>query len=1012
MEKAFLQTVAERLLGQGRPEDLAALAQTHVVLPTRRACLYVKHYLAQAANQTLVAPNLFAIDDFIAELTDKVIPDSVTLLFGLYESYQQFDPSPSHNLDKFAPLGSAILNDFNLLDKNLVPANELFDYLEEAKAIERWAEELGQETDLLRERLGPNSSVTGYYQFWQYLKLTYWHFREKLLAQGMAYMGLAYRVVAEDLAGTLERHPLQKLVLAGFNQLSKSEAAIFNQLRQRGLAELYWDADAFYIGERAPGKPAPQHEAGYYFRKYQAEAQLLPLTLTLNPQIERYIGTQPQQITFVGCSNQVAQAKLAGHLLEQHLRGVIDRGELDEFKKSPNQVAILLPDEGLLLPVLHSLPIVEHGGVSLAVKDHINVTMGLSMDKTPLFSLVDQLFELQNNFGYNEARQPMVYHQDLVKLLRHPYIQYSGAYQDYFDFVQDHLKQVQDQNLVYVPLADLGAKGRELAQLAHSRGQTPPPDFYGVLFRAWGDSTEAALDNLYELTAMLHGLFDGGNNILESEYLLSLFSLLKRIDRVLGNYKKTLGVHTFRFFLNETIRTEVAPFTGEPLSPVQVMGMLESRAIDFRYVIVLSCNEGVLPRGKLNNSVVPYDLRMRYHIPTHTENDATVAYTFYRLLHRAKQLTFVYVTAGNTGEMSRFLLQIEAEMAQLPHLSLHKQQLVLDLPQQAPPELQVEKTPDVLAKIREYLANGVTPSHINLYVRDPLEFFQRHILKLDEARTLEEDMELQTFGTVVHDFLEQTLKQYENQALTPEQLKAIADDTALHDQLLEAIIKKHRPGLVTDRGKNYLLKKVAAWLLETFFNQEAQQTGYHLVAQETELKTQLDVPLPSGERVPVTVKGKADRIDVQQGKLRIVDYKTGGYTPADLKARHLTELLENEHKGKVIQLFLYKYLVMCEIAIGSLDTKLPPHLPRANLLADVSLVQPGFYFFRKLKEGFIGYKLEEEAQTDLTIFQQQAEQLLTDFVSRLLDPTVPFARQPPTPSEGEGEDPESEATSE
>jgi len=1026
----FLHQVAEQLLGNRSPEELMQLSDCHIVLPTRRACLYMKHYLARLAGQTFFAPEILAVDDFIAQITDKIIPDGVSLLFELYESYKQFDHSPDHNLDRFAPLGSAILSDFNLLDKNLVPANDLFDYLEEAKAIDRWAEELGEEPDSLRERLQGRSTITSYYEFWHFLKLTYHHFRHKLLAKGAAYMGLAYRTVEENLDQTVERNHLTKIIFAGFNQLSKSEESIFAQLQQRGLAEVYWDTDRFYIfGEqtqnRAGELPAlpSQHEAGHYFRKYLRQG-LIKLGNTPLTRLGDSIAHQPKEIRLIGCSNKVAQAKLAGDLLATEIRRLVAEGTLDEFRKTLNHTAILLPDESLLMPMLHSLPVLtkENDGIDFALKDYINVTMGLSMDKTPLFNLIDDLFAMQDNFAVGEQRETLVYHKDVVKLLRHPYIQYSAYYQTHFDAIQDQLKKINDDNQVYVPLTDLWQKGKEIAQvspltLSNSAGEGSiggeNVNFYQTLFRSWDNSTEAALQNLYDLTATLHRLFDGENNILESEYLLTLYGLLKRIDTVLGPYKKGLSVRTFRFFLYETIRSAIVPFTGEPLSPVQLMGMLESRSLDFTNVIVLSCNEGVLPKGKLTNSVVPFEMRLRHGMPTHTENDATFAYTFYRLFHRAQRITLIYTTATSstmgTSEKSRFLTQIEAEMKHFAHVQLDKQQMVLALPESDQALLEVEKTEAIVIKIKEYLQHKVTPSAINLYVRDPLAFFQRYILKLDEPTELEEEMLVRTFGTVIHDFLDQVLKKYETREITTDNLAAICAREGENQQLLDEIIKKYKPGMITDRGKNFILKRVAGFLLQTFLTKEAGRAPFFIVQQETKMQSVLKVDVAAGDPVTVRLEGTADRIDFREEKLRIIDYKTGSYEKADLKAATFQDLLTDPKKGKVVQLMLYKYLLIQQLKAGKLDGNLPSHVWPEQLLDSLDNIQSGFYFFRKLQSSdLVDYTLEEESPGNLPLFTVQVERFVTSFVNDLLDPRKPFRRhQPETDEENDnlGSDP-------
>lgn len=967
----FLERVADSLLREHIARSgWEALISWHLVLPTHRACLYMKQYLAKAAPHSFIAPEILAADDFIARIAGITVLDQVSLLFSLYESYRLFDTDPNHNLDRFAPLGTAVLRDFDLIDKNMVEADKLFDYVEQAKAIERWAEELGQDIAFLQAKIGQNSTVPAYYQFWQYLKNTYFHFRAKLLKQNAAYTGLAYRTVAENAEKIAAEKQLKKVFFIGFNQLAAAEIQIFQRFRQLGIAEFYWDTDEFYVVEQ------PQHEAGFYLRRHQKEG-LIPPDYAWGKSLTE----TPKQIDVIAVSNQVTQAKLCGELLQKAVLEKVQTDGIAAFKQAINYVGVLLPDEAMLMPVLYALPVVNWNGAELPAKEYLNITMGLSIEKTPFFTLIDNLFNMQANFSTDENGRQLVYYRDIFKLLRHPYLQYSARFARDYDKIQEHLIHIQKENLVYVPLETLLEWGKETS-------------FYQIVFRWWDNRADAALQTLFDLCQTLSQLFDGENNILENEFLLQFFMLLKRIDDVLGDYKKQINARTLQHFLYETLRGAVVPFTGEPLSPLQVMGMLESRTLDFERLIILSCNEGIMPKGKQFGSVIPMDIRKRFGMPTHTENDATYAYTFYRLLHHARHVTLIYTDAVggkgiNTAEKSRYIAQIEAELAKKNNIRFSKYRLRLELPEKISPLLKVEKTPEVLAMVRNYLQNGIPPSALNLYIENPLAFFQRYVLALGEPEEMREEMPEHIFGSVVHQTLEHLLKTFERQTLTRETLRKLTEQPQKIEQLIEQSVADIGGGMVTDKGKNYLLTFIARWLIEKFLEKESESTPIELLALETDLRAEITTkPSEESEALTILLKGTADRIDIFNDKIRIVDYKTGSFNSRDLQAETLEELLTNPEKSKVVQLLVYKYLLLRHLESG-FGKKFPPN---ARKIADEFNIVSGFYFFRKLDEGFQPYLLKDEPQT-AEEFKTYAENFIQALVAEMLNPAIPFAER-------------------
>lgn len=956
--KAFLEQIAQEICEKYTDR----LADLYIVLPSRRSCLYMKYFLAKITKKNMLSPHVFSMDDFVAHIADVQIIDQVRLLFKLYDTYKIFDKDPEHDLEKFAPLGTVILKDFDAIDKYLVEGKQLFEYLEEAKAIERWGENLGKD-------IPADSTIYAYYEFWTHLKNTFYRFRERLLEKQQAYSGLAYRRIAENLDETMEKNDIGFVVFAGFNQLSTSEKLIMSRLEKRKKAKIYFDADHYYIDNK-------KHEAGYFFKKYLDGTWLNQLDF-----IGSGILKNPKSIHLIGVNNKVSQAKVAGDILGKMLSEK-SPDQQQNYHQYLNDIGILLPDETMLLPVLHALP-VDSTDLGVALKEHINVTMGLTIDKTPLFYLIDNLFTMQKNMIFDQNKQVLVYYKDVINLLKHPFVQYSKKYTTDYEQIQEHIRQIQADNMIYIPLKTLLAWGESM-------------QYYGVFFRNWKGDVHKAITALQDLIMALSELFHEDTNVLENEYLYKFYIILNQLHTELKGYEKSLNLGVFRYFLYEILRNESIPFTGEPLSSVQIMGLLESRSLDFQNIIVLSCNEGVLPKGKAFNSVIPFDIRSKFGMPNYSENDATMAYTFYRLFHRAENIFLIYTTSPSgigKSEKSRFLTQIEAEFVNMPHIELTHRYLSLELPEENGEKVQIEKEEKIVQKIENYLEKGITPSYINMYIHNPLEFFYRKILALKQPQEIEEHFLTNTFGTIVHQFLENKLQNFIGKEICPDDLKAIYTDEARVRTEIEKIAKEEKGGIVLDTGKNYLLKHIAFYLVTTFLKRQEAETPYFLVNQENTLEWTFQV-MHQEKPLNVRLFGKTDRIDIYKQSIRIVDYKTGNYISSNLKAKNEEELLLNTEKGKVIQLLLYKYLLIRNLQSQQIRNLPDTCNPEIWLNNHKNFIKSGFYFFRKIDDGFIEYKLDNEPD-EVGDFLGYVENFVGQIVLDMLDQNKTFSENVP-----------------
>ncbi|MDW7692968.1 PD-(D/E)XK nuclease family protein [Flammeovirgaceae bacterium SG7u.111] len=947
----FLKELAQALYEE-HGEDTYKLC---VVLPSRRASLYFKNYLAEIAQKDMIAPTVQSMDDFVHRLSDLQVTDYLSLLFELYQSYRKFDQAEDHTLEQFIPLGGQILKDFSLIDKNLSfpQAKKLFETLEETKAVERWAEELGKPFELKE-----SSSLKDFFNFWKFLTKTYFDYRQKLLSENKAYSGLAYRLVYENIDERLKNFDYKKIIFAGFFQLTVVEEHLIQKLVQDGKAVSYWDSDRYYMDN-------PNHEAGDYIRNFVK--RWLPEDYSFRR--NEILGNQPK-IQILNAGDRLNQAKVAGKLLENQLKGYVAEGTFDAFKDKINDTAILLPDETMLFPLLHSLPEWQDStlGKYITAADFVNVTMGFSMQYSPLHSLIESVFLLQQNLK-DHKNGAVFYHKDVLRLIRHPYVQFMEGKETLNLETQ---QKIQKDKRVYI-------SEKWLAE------NTENDDVFEQLFISWGGKTEKAIAYFEQLIELLYQEFDKDKNALELEFLLQFYTTLNKLKNILLAEEEKISVKTFRQFLTEQFKSMSVPFTGEPLGPVQVMGTLESRSLDFENVIILSCNEGAFPQGKILDSLIPFDIRKLFNLPTYKENDSSFAYTFYRLFHKAKTITLIYSEASDmstSGEKSRFLTQIEKD----ERLVVDKISLPPQLPVPVDNIRSMEKDEAIIKMVEAAFVKGRSPSAINSYIRNPLEFLLRSIMKLQETEEIEENLDARSFGTLIHETLDRLLMPSIGKNVDAKVIESLSENRELLHQTMMEVIRQEMGQIVVDSGRNFMLYKVAERLIDKFFEQQKEdEKPFFLIAQETFYDHTIMVKLHDGREVPFRITGKADRIDICGDAIRIVDYKTGTFQPAQLKASCMEDLLLDHSKEKIVQLLLYKYLLIKAQQKGE-----TPHLPPVGSGMEVL---SGFYFFRKLSSGFQVYKLADEP-TEIDDFCAYVEKFLGLFVRDVLNPKKPFTNEP------------------
>lgn len=932
------------------------LDQIIIVVPTRRAAFFMMQELANATTEPVLSPQVIAIDDFVGSMGSLDIEDPVHLFFELYETFKSIDPGLQ--FDRFMGWASVLLSDLDKIDQYLVDTGYLFDYLSESQAMARWQESLPANKELTTA-----GGTKQYFSLFENLDKVYQSFRQRLSVHGKAYRGMAYRQLATEVdTQLLSRTDFTKIYFAGFNAFTESEKRIVTALVKVGRAEVLWDADQYYMTENTGV------EAGRSLREYQNSGLFGEWKWTNN-----HLTATPKQITIYGVPNAVLQTKLAGELYAKMKAG--------DDADGPVMTAIVLADENLLLPMLYSL--------DEQVTD-FNITMGLSLRSSLLYTLIDSVFELQQNvveFRNKEGRMirfPKFSHKSVSKVLNHPFIRHyehvvlkPGL--DGQTIIQSLLTRITEKNLVFI-------SSQEILE-----GSDNHPLFL-TLFSHWqkNDSREI-LKTFYQLIDLIRDVYKDYKNALETEYLYLFYTLLKQFEQTLEEQQEPLNVRTLRAFMYELIRQTKIPFSGEPVSNLQILGMLETRALDFERVIILSVNEGTLPQAKRQNSLIPFDAANAVGLPTHQHQEAVMSYHFYRLLQRASEVHILYTSthdAPGGGEKSRFIQQVEYELAGYnPDIRIENKSVVLESAPAENAEEVVEKNEAMIMAIRSYLSGkGIYPTHLNELIRCPMQFYLKHIVGVEEKEEVEEELGMDKIGTWLHASLERLDKEYflhENDP-SDEVIKLVL--TEEFDRLFK--------GYVTDLGLNRVYYQVGEQQILTFLRNQMQQVPRRkILAAEQPLRASLQLVL-QGSYTTVNLGGKIDRIELaEDGTLYVMDYKTGSVETGSRqkfadpeKAEELIREDADIKIGYVRQLWLYEYLMYLKM-----KNENGLKLRGETYFFGAHSVKSGFYSFRDPKNLILN-PLNLSEGLDTSTFLDKSERLLTEILNNLVDPDQPFRK--------------------
>ncbi len=951
----FLKHAASHLFDKYQDQ----ISRITMVFPNRRGGVFFTNYLNSLVTTPLISPEIITINELFSSRSILHVPDRLSLVFRLYKVYCELTKS-SELFDDFYFWGEMLISDFDQVDKYLVNAHDLFTNVTALKEIDARFEDLGDDE---KERLGnfwktlsnkdktPNQQE--FIRLWEDISGVYDKFRASLKEEGIAYEGMLYREVVElHLKGDLSFFEDKHFVFIGFNALNKCEEALFEFLQTEGKASFYWDFDNYYMEDQA-------QEAGYFLRK---NITRFP-NETFHPECDSFASLS-KSIKIVNISSQVGQAQVAASELS------------GKFKVEENfdETAVVLCDEELLLPVINALPESSH---------KVNVTMGYPLKMTPVFSLITQLIALQKNVR-RSGGELSFYNKDVLRILSHQLVIDidPGASRKLTDFILIN-------NIIYLSNQELGKNLIFKKIFKSPQNITELSDYFleiiKHIFLHWqqkgGDKSE---DDLFAQV----GSAPDDHSAIYREYLYQSYLAVNKLKDILVNdgikvfeSDNFVSAEVFFRFLLQYLSGITIPFEGEPLEGLQIMGILETRTLDFKNLIILSMNDGIMPKISASGSFIPYNLRRVFGLPTIEEQNAMYAYYFYRLLQRAENVTLVYDSGANgmfTGEKSRYLYQLQLESP----FEISETNIVFNIASIAIQPISIEKEPKVMARLEDYLTGTkpLSPSAIDKYLTCPLQFYFRYSAGLDEPDEVTEEVDAMIFGNLFHNVMENIYRPFIGKLIKYEDIIAILNNQeliiqtitgAFHTVYFKGSLDKEK---VTLTGRNWLIFEVVKKYVIQLLSVDLKRAPFEIIGLEEKVKSVISI---NDSMKYVTIGGIIDRLDRIGDSVYILDYKTG---KAELSFPMLLTLFDKENKTRnkaAFQTLVYSYILH----------KNQPEIP---------FIYPGIYTLRGIFEADFDPSLRSKAEgingIEFSSVADQFETLFRQLLEEIFNVEIPFTQ--------------------
>lgn len=943
--ESFLYTVAEKILNRN-PEDLERVV---VVFNNRRAGLFLSNEMARIKQKSFFLPKIIGIDDLVSELGKLQIVQHEFLLFELYDIYANTDKNVRKfdSFEEFMSFGETMLSDFSEIDLYCIDAKQLFNNIYETKKLGIW--------DISGK---PQTSFQeSYLNFFQSLHSYYTKLHERLSKKGQAYTGMAYRYVADNIDSLIDDYDCEHIWFVGFNALSTSEQKIIDTFIQRGKGSIIFDGDDYYLEKDNSGRLL--QESGLFLNQHKTH-------YSGDFKFGELFGKEPKEINIIDCPENILQTKCAGNILTELSNKKSSSDEAEGENNTLENTAIILADEKLLLPMLNSLP-------SNVTKT--NVTMGFPFNLTNTYSLIEKIL-----LSYCHRKNDQFYHKDIVSIFSdHMMATILGEHEIHSKIVA----RLSEDKIIYANHEYIKSLLRILKN--------------GNLIEFLFTEKEPTLDEILQMLKSLTVLISDSlneKNIKEHEAAECMLQTINYLINLQESHQFIQHVDTLLRIFQRLAQRRTVPFYGEPLRGLQVLGMLETRNINFEKIILLSANEGVLPAGRSDNSLIPLSLKTAFGLPTFRQKDAVYAYHFYRLIQRAKEVYLLYSsdsTVNGKGEPSRFIQQVKTELSErYKNIKIIEETLSASIKTTSKEGItKIPKTERVMEQLKRIAEKGLSPSALNTYRSCPLKFYYEKVMEVRETDEVTEEIESNEIGEFIHDILKDiySIDNGEIQKTTLQnELKRI-DETV--DNIFEKKLLKGR----SHEGKNHLYNNVIKSQLRHFLKNEIAFWDSHtmnMVMLEDKMIQQIDMS-DYGIHYPVNITGRVDRIDRVDNILRVIDYKSGAVSDNDLKVSPTRTKKENDTQGaslamkapdKWFQVMTYAWLFF--------NSKEGKTHNDSNFLT-------GIFPLRTLKTSFMVASWDGETIHNMETLKK-IERLLKEVLSEMLNPAIYFEAAPKSKS--------------
>lgn len=935
--ETFLNIVAKDLYAK-IGNDLSKVA---IVFPNKRASLFFNEFLADQSENPIWSPAYLSISELFQQLSVLKLADSVTLVCELYKVFIE-ETKSSETLDEFYFWGELLISDFDDADKNMVDTEKLFSNLQELKNIMSGYDYLDQEQEEAIQAFFQNFSIERrtqlkekFISLWDKLGNVYNQFTYSLRTAGIAYEGLLYRDVIQTIKS--ESFKYDKYVFVGFNVLNKVESSLFETLQADNKAMFYWDFDVYYT--QTTGF---KHEAGEFInrniQRFQSELK------------GQYFDNlrKPKNIKFISSPTENAQARFLPEWISE------------VYSNNERENAVVLCNETLLLPVLHSIP--KH-------VNNLNITMGFPLSQTPVYSFIDALIDLQI-IGYKHKEGCFIY-DAVLAVLKHPYTRMLSAN------AKDLERSILETNKFYPLPSEL--RKDEILDIIFS----PCSNLFSLC---------QYLKELISVAASLYREKDGSSddifNQLYRESLFKSYTSINRISNLIENGKLDVRVDTFRKLINKILSSLNIPFHGEPAIGMQIMGVLETRNLDFKNLIIMSLNEGQLPKSGGDASFIPYNLRKAFGMTIIEHKNAVYAYYFYRLIQRAENVTLLYNSSSdslNKGEWSRFMLQLLLEWPN----EIKKEYIESGQSPQTIESITINKSPNLLLELEykfDTLYNNsalLSPSALNTYLDCPLKFYYKYVAGLNKPNKVSSEIDAAQFGSIFHLSAQKTYEYLTSRddLITKDVLESLMkNDVKLQsfvDFAFNNILFKSNDDLQPEyNGQQLINSKVIVSYLKQLLRNDIQYAPFQMIAMEKFISEDFPIII-NGKKLNLRFGGIIDRIDRKEDTLRIVDYKTGGTpeTPANLEALFTPSKKRPSH---IFQTFLYASIQCKKESLKVAPSLLYIHHASSETYSPIiEMGEP-----RKAKI----------AVSDFSIYEEKFRDRLSLLIKEIFNPEIPFTQ--------------------